>query len=144
MKQVESQKSISWFKLAEYVERGEKERALGIYKLLALSIDDIAFNYQLEGDILLAFDDQQALGKYHQALEQYLKQNNLSAAISTLAHILILIPSQKKSPEAAQTSVNSIIMACQKNKATNSQTKLLALLKQAQPNLHQYALSLID
>lgn len=92
MKQIERQKSISWFKLAEFVERGEKERALGIYKLLALSIHDLAFTYQLEGDILLAFDDQQATTKYLQAAEHYIKQNNFNAAIGTLNHLAILTP----------------------------------------------------
>src|SRR3990167_3538374 len=92
MKQIERQKSISWFKLAEFVERGEKERALGIYKLLALSIDDAAFTYQLEGDILLAFDDKLATSKYLQAAEHYLKQNNMTAAIGTLNHLAILAP----------------------------------------------------
>jgi len=92
MKQIERQKSISWFKLAEFVERGEKERALGIYKLLALSINDTAFTYQLEGDILLAFDDKLATGKYLQAAEHYIKQNNIVAAIGTLNHLAILAP----------------------------------------------------
>ncbi len=92
MKQSESHKSISWFKLAEFVERGEKERALGIYKLLALSINDIAFTYQLEGDILLAFEDQLANSKYLQAVEHYIKQNNIPAAIGTLNHLVILTP----------------------------------------------------
>ncbi len=95
MKQTERQKSISWFKLAEFVERGEKERALGIYKLLALSINDLAFTYQLEGDILLAFDDQQATAKYLQAAEHYIKQNNFNAAIGTLNHLAILNPTNQ-------------------------------------------------
>lgn len=92
MKQIERQKSIGWFKLAEFVERGEKERALGIYKLLALSINDQAFAYQLEGDILLAFQDTLAINKYWQAAEYYLKQNNIMAAIGTLNHLVILQP----------------------------------------------------
>ena len=92
MKQIERQKSISWFKLAEFVERGEKERALGMYKLLALSINDTAFAYQLEGDILLAFADELAINKYLQAAEYYIKQNNILAAIGTLNHLIILAP----------------------------------------------------
>ena len=92
MKQFEKQKSIGWFKLAEYVERGEKERALGIYKLLALSINNKAFAYQLEGDILLAFDDQLAKEKYFQAAEYYLKQNQITALVGTLQHLVLLEP----------------------------------------------------
>jgi len=99
MKQIERQKSIGWFKLAEFVERGEKERALGIYKLLALSINDIAFTYQLEGDILLAFEDQQAYSKYLLATEHYIKQHNIPAAIGTLHHLAILAPNQTQAWE---------------------------------------------
>lgn len=92
MKQFEKQKSIGWFKLAEYVERGEKERALGIYKLLALSINNPAFAYQLEGDILLAFEDNLAKEKYLKSVELYLKQKQTSAAIGTLNHLILLEP----------------------------------------------------
>ena len=58
MKQVALGKtSLAWFKLAEFVTRGEKERALSIFRLLAHSIRHDALVVQLEGDILLAFDD---------------------------------------------------------------------------------------
>lgn len=92
MKQSENQKSLAWFKLAEFVQRGEKERALGVYKLLALSLEDLAFAHQLEGDILLAFDDQGAKAKYFQAAQIYLSQNNFMAALGTLNHLALLEP----------------------------------------------------
>ncbi len=92
MKQSDSPKSLAWFKLAEFVQRGEKERALGIYKLLALSLENLAFAYQLEGDILLAFDDQDAKGKYFQAVEIYLNQHNIMAATGILNHLVLLEP----------------------------------------------------
>lgn len=63
--------SIAWFKLAEFVSRGEKERALGIYRLLSYSITDAALNAQLEGDILIAFSDERALESYHKAILLY-------------------------------------------------------------------------
>jgi hypothetical protein len=94
MKQFERQESVAWFKLAEFIERGEKERALGIYKLLALSINNEAFTYQLEGDILLAFEDTAAKEKYLQAAEYYLKQNNVAAAVGTLNHLVLLDPKE--------------------------------------------------
>ncbi len=66
MKQVPSGKyTIAWFKLAECVSRGEKERALGVYRLLSHSLDDSALVCQLEGDIFLSFNDkQQAVTNY--------------------------------------------------------------------------------
>ena len=64
--------NIAWFKLAECVSRGEKERALGVYRLLSHSLDDEAFVYQLEGDILLAFGDSLgAIQRYVYALQTY-------------------------------------------------------------------------
>ena len=62
MRHVPSDKyNIAWFRLAECVSRGEKERALGVYRLLAHSFGDEAFAHQLMGDLLLSFDDAQAL-----------------------------------------------------------------------------------
>jgi len=59
--------TLAWFKLANFVNRGEKERALNVLKLLMHSIQDEAVPYQLEGDLLLAFDDNAALDRYHVA-----------------------------------------------------------------------------
>lgn len=56
MSVVSSQRvSIAWFKLAECVRRGEKERALSVYKLLVHSLRDHAVAMQLKGDILAIF-----------------------------------------------------------------------------------------
>ena len=58
MKHLPSDKyNVAWFKLAECVARGEKEKALGVYRLLVHSLDEPAFIRQLEGDLLLAFKD---------------------------------------------------------------------------------------
>jgi len=79
--------NIAWFKLAEFVARKEKERALSVYKLLVHSITDQAFAYQLEGDILLAFDDDAALDRYHLAANLYKKHGDYQKAIAVYEHV---------------------------------------------------------
>ncbi len=79
--------NIAWFKLAEIVARGEKERALNVYKLLMHSIADQAFAYQLEGDILLAFDDNAAIDRYHSAVKLYKKNGDYQKAIAVYEHV---------------------------------------------------------
>ena len=72
MKQAVSNKyNIAWFKLADCVSRGEKERAFGVYRLLSHSLDDQALARQLEGDLLLAFQDDGAVDKYREAVNLY-------------------------------------------------------------------------
>lgn len=78
--------NVAWFKLADFVARGEKERALIVYKLLMHSVRDKAFSCQLEGDILLAFDDDAALDKYHQAANMYKKDKKLKKAVAVYEH----------------------------------------------------------
>jgi tetratricopeptide (TPR) repeat protein len=79
--------NIAWFKLAEFVSRGEKERALSVYKLLMHSIADQAFAHQLEGDILLAFDDKTAVHRYHHAANIYKQQKSYQKAIAVYEHV---------------------------------------------------------
>jgi tetratricopeptide (TPR) repeat protein len=79
--------NIAWFKLAEFVSRGEKERALSVYKLLMHSVADQAFAHQLEGDILLAFDDASAVDRYHRAADVYKKQKDYQKAIAVYEHV---------------------------------------------------------
>lgn len=89
MKQIPSDKySIAWFKLAECVTRGEREKALGVYKLLYHSIEDQAFAAQLEGDLLESFQDPQAAIKYEQAAQLYKKQNRLHEAVGVYEHMV--------------------------------------------------------
>lgn len=88
MKQVPSDKyNIAWFRLAEYVARGEKERALGVYRLLSHSLDDSAFARQLEGDILLSFGDAQALVCYQDAALLYKNAGLLRKAAAVYEHL---------------------------------------------------------
>jgi hypothetical protein len=81
--------SVAWFKLADFVARGEKERALNVHKLLMHSVDEQAFAYQLEADILLSFDDEMALSKYHVAANLYKKQEKYQRAIDVYRHVLL-------------------------------------------------------
>ncbi len=98
MKQVPSGKyTIAWFKLAECVSRGEKERALGVYRLLSHSLDDSALICQLEGDIFLSFNDKkQAVINYYQAAQLYKKDNRMLEAAAVYEHLLTIQPEDKK------------------------------------------------
>lgn len=79
--------TIAWFKLADFVARGEKERALTVLKLLMHSVKDEAIPYQLEGDVLLAFDDDAALDRYHIAANLYKKSGKIRQAASIYEHV---------------------------------------------------------
>lgn len=93
MRQVPAEKyNIAWFKLAEFVARGEKERALGIYRLLIHSFDDRAFSFQLEGDLLWSFNDEQAVEKYLIAAQLYQKDGRTSEAIGVYELLVTMCP----------------------------------------------------
>ncbi|HBL98792.1 TPA: hypothetical protein DDZ86_04075 [Candidatus Dependentiae bacterium] len=88
MKQVSPENmSLAWFKLAEFVTRGEKERALGLYRLLAHSIQDEAVVAQLEGDLFSAFNDERALDSFRKAGRAYLQQGKVMQAILTYEYL---------------------------------------------------------
>jgi hypothetical protein len=74
------QSSIAWFKLAEFVGRKEKERALYLFRLLVHSIADTALVAQLEGDLLAAFGDEKAVESYEKAMRCYLATERLCDA----------------------------------------------------------------
>ena len=65
--------NVAWFKLAEFVGRKEKERALGVYRLLSHSLPDDAFAAQLRGRFLMAFYDEKAVDAYVKAARLYEK-----------------------------------------------------------------------
>lgn len=93
MKQVATEKyNIAWFKLAEFVARGEKERALALYRLLVHSFDDKALAYQLEGDLLLSFNDDAAIDRYCIAAQLYHKQGRLIESAAIYEHLVTLDP----------------------------------------------------
>jgi tetratricopeptide (TPR) repeat protein len=84
--------SVAWFKLAEFVTRGEKERALGLFKLLMHSVNNQALAYQLQGDLLLSFEDAEALVCYQKSAELYLAQNKYSHVAAIYEHLLAISP----------------------------------------------------
>jgi len=93
MKQIPSDKyNVAWFTLAECVSRGEKVRAMSLYRLLAHSIKDSAFTCQLKGDLLLAFRDTTAIELYEEAAEIYIKDKRFLEAIGVYEHLLTLEP----------------------------------------------------
>ncbi len=84
--------NIAWFKLSQLVSRGEKEKALGLYKLLSYSLDDKAYALQVEADLLWAFEDQEAIKKYKQAAFLYKKEQKIVSATGVYEHLLALDP----------------------------------------------------
>lgn len=88
-------RNVAWFTLAECVSRGEKERALGVYRLLSYSLEDSAVKAQLEGDLLWAFNDSAALEKYYNAAVQYQHDGRYREALAVLEHSRAMAPSSR-------------------------------------------------
>lgn len=85
--------SIAWFKLADCIARGEKERALGVFRLLSHSLDDNALAQQLYGDILLSFNDKSAASeRYLHAAQMYQEDTRLLEAAAVYEHLTTLNP----------------------------------------------------
>lgn len=80
---------IAWFKLSEFIQRKEKERALGIHRLLMHTIDNPAFAKQLEGDLLMAFDDPDAKNSYIESARLYRKNHNLAQATAIYEQLVL-------------------------------------------------------
>lgn len=96
MRQEQSGKrNVAWFTLAECVSRGEKERALGVYRLLSHSLEDAAVIAQLEGDLLWAFNDTTALEKYFIAATRYQHDGRYREAFAVLEHSRALAPTSR-------------------------------------------------
>jgi len=94
MKHLNAEKyNLAWFKLAECVSRGEKERALGVYRLLSHSVGSDALAKQLFGDLLLCFNEKErAIQQYKQAAETYKKRGKIIESIAIYEHLLTLNP----------------------------------------------------
>ncbi len=71
MNQYLGEKSVAWFKLAECIGRGEKERAIGLYRLLTYSFEDQAFVKKLEAEIVATFDKELAAKEFVSAAHLY-------------------------------------------------------------------------
>jgi hypothetical protein len=87
--------TIAWFKLAECVAKGEKEKAFGVYRLLMHSFEDQAYAYQLEGDLFGAFQDLRAIEKYTHAAQLYMQNNRFKEAAMLFNDLIILAPEEK-------------------------------------------------
>jgi len=97
MKHIPSDKyNVAWFTLAECVSRGEKVRAMSLYRLLAHSIEDQAFISQLKGDLLRAFQDKESIELYQEAAELYEKDNRLLEAVAVYEHLVTLEPKKTR------------------------------------------------
>lgn len=92
MKPVSLEKqSIAWFKLAECIGRGEKERALSLLRLLTHSLEsNQPFIKQLEGDILSFFEDDQALSEYVKAAHMYQQEGKTIEASAVYEKLIAL------------------------------------------------------
>lgn len=84
--------TIAWFKLAECVAKGEKEKAFGVYRLLKHSLDDEAYAYQLEGDLLGAFQDKRATEKYAYAAQLYYQNHRFKEAADLYEELFLFMP----------------------------------------------------
>lgn len=80
--------SVAWYKLADLIARGEREKALSVYRLLSHSLDDRAYALQLEGDVLLALEDPRSKEKYFQAASLYKSEKRWVDAVSVTEHLL--------------------------------------------------------
>ena len=87
--------TIAWFKLAECVAKGEKEKAFGVYRLLMHSLEDQAYAHQLEGDLLNAFCDERANEKYAHAAQLYYHTNRYKEAASLYEDLITQIPEER-------------------------------------------------
>ena len=83
---------VAWFRLAELITRREKEKALSLYRLISHSFDDKAYVLQVEGDILWALKDDNALEKYSQAAYLYKKEKKFLSAAAVYEHMFLLQP----------------------------------------------------
>jgi len=92
MVQLSSEKfNVAWFKLAEFVGRKEKERAMILYRLLVHSLSDQAFAAQLEGDLFLAFRDEKVIEAYKRAVTLYEESGRLIQAVAVYEQLVTLV-----------------------------------------------------
>ena len=83
--------SIAWFKIANLIERREREKALSVYKLMAHSLQDRAYALQLEGDILCYFEDfPEACVKYLQSAFLYRNAKRWLDAVSLYEQVALI------------------------------------------------------
>ncbi len=99
--------SIAWFKLAEFTNRREKERALLFYRLLVHSINNEAVACQLEGDLFAAFNDQRALDCYRRAARMYTQMNKAVHA-EVLYELIKTLPFSNNNNSEASATLSAV------------------------------------
>lgn len=122
-----SNSSVAWYKLSILVSRGEREKALNVYRLLSHSFDDKAYALQLEGDILWSLDDQQASEKYKQAVFLYKKEKRWIDAIAVCKHLLTMDP---HSPELLSSLLNLYVLINWHDKFTQTSNTIFDMVQQ--------------
>ena len=90
--QGQNERSLAWFKLADLIARGEREKALSVFRLLAHSLADRAYVLQIEGDILWFMDSTASIEKYKQAAFLYQKEKRWIDAIAIQEHVFTMRP----------------------------------------------------
>ena len=90
--QGQNERSLAWFKLADLIARGEREKALSVFRLLSHSLTDQAYVLQIEGDILWFMDSSASIEKYNQAAFLYQKEKRWIEAIAIQEHLLTMRP----------------------------------------------------
>ena len=86
----ESKKScIAWFKLAEFVDRKEKEKALILYNLLSKSLNNNSFSLTLLGTIYNYFDDKLESKKYFAKALELEEELSLETIIAIKEYLII-------------------------------------------------------
>lgn len=158
MKQTQSDKhTIAWFKIAECVSRGEKERALGVYRLLSHSFNDKAIANQLEADINLAFGEQElAVPLYAYAMELYQRSERFLEAVAVCEHLITMnadnvllrreaiklhtmLGNEAQVHEHIQKSLNLLLATGQDHQVQ----EFLAFLRGCSDELHEYGVTYI-
>lgn len=115
--------NIAWFKLAEFIRRGEKERAFSLYRLLQHSITDQSFLKKLEADIWFAFDPLVAQDYYSAAAHAYKQEGRLEQALLLYEQLVVSYPN-------TISYLDAVIELCQQRSDTQKELyfqKLLSL-----------------
>lgn len=123
-----SKYSVAWYKLSEFVIKKEKERALGILRLLVHSLNDNAFAAQLEGDLLWSFQDIKATDCYIRAANLYEKQSKNIEAVAIYEHLLNIFPDSLNSVEYLQKLLSLYQVLKNNNKIYLSWCSLVDIL----------------
>lgn len=118
--------SVAWFKLADLIARGEREKALNVYRLLSHSYNDKAFCLQLEGDILWSLGDQQSHEKYKQAAYLYKKDRRHIQSLAVCKHLLEF----RQTDEEVLASVLELYAALGWKEAFEAQLEQVYVLEQ--------------